>query len=147
MPTLPKPPEQPLAVQRPRVGCGAAILKDGRLLLVRRRRPPEAGCWGLPGGKVDPFERVEDAVAREIAEELGIRIKPERLLCIVNQIDKAAGDHWIAPVYHIDSFDGEPQLMEPEALSGLDWFALDALPHRLTEATLQAVSALRSASA
>lgn len=117
------------------------------MLLVQRRRPPEAGCWGLAGGKVDPFERVEDAVAREIAEELGIRIKPDRLLCVVNQIDKMAGEHWIAPVYHVESFDGEPQLMEPEALAGLGWFALDALPHPLTEATRQALAALRPVSA
>lgn len=32
----------------PRVGCGAAIVKDDQLLLVQRRRDPEAGCWGLP---------------------------------------------------------------------------------------------------
>lgn len=128
----------------PRVGCGAAILKDGRLLLAKRRRPPEAGCWGLLGGKVDPFERVEDAVAREIAEEIGIRIDPKRLLCVVNQIDEAAGEHWVAPVFLIEQFDGEPRLMEPEALSDLTWFALDDLPTPLTDATRQAVAALKA---
>ncbi|MCB8879544.1 NUDIX domain-containing protein [Acidisoma cellulosilytica] len=127
----------------PRVGCGAAILKDGFLLLVQRRRAPEAGSWGLPGGKVDPFERVEDAVAREIAEELGIRIEARHLLCIVNQIDEAAGEHWVAPVYRVDRFEGEPRLMEPEALAGLGWFALDDLPAPLTEATRQALATLR----
>lgn len=127
----------------PRLGCGAAIIQDDRLLLVRRRRNPEAGCWGLPGGKVDPFETVEAAVAREIAEELGLRIAPQRLLCVVNQIDRAAGEHWVAPVFLIESFEGAPSLIEPEALADLGWFALDTLPEPLTEATRQAVSALR----
>lgn len=83
---------------KPRVGCGASIIDNGKVLLVRRRREPEAGCWGLPGGKVDPFERVADAVAREILEELGIAIEPIDLLCVVDQIDRARGQHWIAPV-------------------------------------------------
>ena len=65
-------------------------------LLVRRRRDPEAGCWGLPGGKVDPFEPVADAAAREINEELGIIIRPSELLCLVDQIDRTEGHHWIA---------------------------------------------------
>jgi hypothetical protein len=37
----------------PRVGCGAAILRDNELLLVKRKRPPETNHWGLPDGKVD----------------------------------------------------------------------------------------------
>lgn len=126
----------------PRVGCGAAILRDGRLLLAKRRRAPEAGCWGLLGGKVDAFERVEAAAAREILEEIGIRIRPERLLCVVNQIDRAAGEHWVSPVFLIETYDGEPALQEPEALSDLGWFALDDLPTPLTEATRQALAAL-----
>ena len=56
-----------VSASAPGVGCGAAILREGRLLLVKRRKAPEAGCWSLPGGKVDFLERVEDAVRREIA--------------------------------------------------------------------------------
>lgn len=126
----------------PRVGCGAAILKDERLLLVRRRRMPEAGHWGLPGGKVDPFETLPAAVAREIFEELGIRITPERLLCVIDQIDRAAGEHWVAPVYLVEHFLGEPMIREPDALAELAWFALDDLPTPLTAATAQSVKAL-----
>lgn len=58
----------------PLVGCGAAIVDGSRILLVKRRRQPEAGHWGLPGGKVDWLERVEHAVIREIREELGVEL-------------------------------------------------------------------------
>ncbi|PXA98335.1 ADP-ribose pyrophosphatase [Nostoc sp. 3335mG] len=127
----------------PRVGCGAAILKDDKLLLVRRRRNPEAGCWGLPGGKVDPFEPIADATAREIHEELGIIIKPGAMLCLVDQIDRTAGHHWIAPVFRVEYYEGTPAIMEPEALSELGWFSLETLPAELTVATRQAVAAMK----
>lgn len=120
------------ALNLPRVGCGAAILRDGKLLLIRRAKAPEAGCWGLPGGKVDPFETVRNAVRREVLEELGIEIVGERLLCVVDQIDEAQGDHWVAPVFLAREFKGEPALLEPEKHTGLGWFALDDLPRPLT---------------
>ncbi len=130
------------ASRSPRLGCGAAILRDGKLLLVKRRRPPEAGCWGLPGGKVDWLEPVPDAVAREIAEELGLVIKPHRLLCVVDQIDREKDEHWVAPVYLVEDAAGEPRILEPDALADLGWFALTELPKPLTRATEVALAHL-----
>ncbi len=127
----------------PRIGCGAAILRDGRLLLVRRRRAPEPDHWGLPGGKVDFMETVPDAVIREIDEELGIRIGNLALLCVVDQLDAAAGTHWVAPVYRAEILGGDPELREPEALSAMGWFALDDLPRPLTLSTRTALPYLR----
>lgn len=55
---------------------GAAIVRDGRVLAARRTTPPEAaGRWELPGGKVEAGETPEEAVTREIAEELDCRIE------------------------------------------------------------------------
>lgn len=126
----------------PRVGCGAAILREGKLLLVERRRPPEAGHWGLPGGKVDWLEAVPDAVAREIAEELGLTIAPTQLLCVVDQIDRERGEHWVAPVYLVEDAEGEPRVLEPAALARYGWFSLDRLPEPLTCATRTAIAHL-----
>jgi len=82
----------------PGVGCGAAIVRDGRLLLVKRRRPPEAGCWNLPGGKVDFGERVEDAIVREIGEEIGVRVALLRPLGVVQMVG-LDGQHWVSPIH------------------------------------------------
>jgi 8-oxo-dGTP diphosphatase len=52
---------------------GAALLRDHRVLAARRAAPP-AGGWELPGGKVEPGEAPDDAVVRELVEELGCRV-------------------------------------------------------------------------
>ncbi len=55
---------------------GVAVLHRGRLLAARRTAPPEsAGRWELPGGKVEPGESPAGAAVREVAEELGCRVR------------------------------------------------------------------------
>lgn len=57
------------------VVVAAAIQRDGRYLVARRTRPADvAGRWEFPGGKVEPGETEEQALAREIREELGVEI-------------------------------------------------------------------------
>ncbi|MDP4210216.1 MAG: NUDIX domain-containing protein [Bacteroidota bacterium] len=60
----------------------AAILvaPDGRIVLTRRKFEPRAGTFDLPGGFVDPMESAEDAVKREVLEELGIEVNEFRFL-------------------------------------------------------------------
>ena len=60
----------------------AAILQapDGRIVLAKRKFEPRAGSFDLPGGFVDPMERVEDAVKREVEEELGIHVNEMQFL-------------------------------------------------------------------
>lgn len=127
----------------PRVGCGAAIVEDGRLLLIQRRHAPEAMHWGLPGGKVEWLEPVATTVAREVFEELGIVIRPTLLLCLTDQIDPAAGTHWLAPVYLVQAYEGTPRVMEPDKHVAIGWFPLDELPEPLTLGTRLALPALR----
>jgi ADP-ribose pyrophosphatase YjhB (NUDIX family) len=117
----------------PGAGCGAAIRDQaGRLLLIQRLKEPEAGAWGLPGGKIDFGERAEAPARREIEEELGVRIELTGLACIAETIDRGDGKHWVAPVYSARIVSGEPRVMEPEKHGGWGWFELDDLPAELT---------------
>jgi 8-oxo-dGTP diphosphatase len=60
----------------PRVIVAAVIITDGRVLACERSSPPEAaGRWEFPGGKVEPGESDQQALARECAEELGVRVE------------------------------------------------------------------------
>jgi 8-oxo-dGTP diphosphatase len=67
---------------RRRIPCVGAIIKDpgGRLLLIKRGHPPQAGRWSLPGGRVEPGETDQQAVIREIREETGLQIRCDQLV-------------------------------------------------------------------
>lgn len=55
---------------------GAVVLdEEGRLLVVRRGRPPGEGLWSIPGGRVEPGESDAEAVAREVREETGLLVR------------------------------------------------------------------------
>jgi ADP-ribose pyrophosphatase YjhB (NUDIX family) len=58
--------------QRPTLGASIAVFRDGRVLLAQRALPPLGGLWSLPGGRVEPGERLADAALRELMEEVGV---------------------------------------------------------------------------
>ena len=123
------------------VGCGAAVVAQGRLLLVKRRRPPEAGCWNLPGGKVDWLERIEDAVRREALEETGLTIRLVRMLQITEMRGRD-GQHWVSPVWLAEVEGGEALNREPAKAEAVAWFPLDAPPAPLGQAAEEAIANL-----
>jgi 8-oxo-dGTP diphosphatase len=59
---------------------GVVVVEDGALLLIRRRDPPSAGRWTLPGGRVDPGEALPAAARREALEETGLDLEIGDLL-------------------------------------------------------------------
>ena len=131
-------PDESPAPPRPRIGCGAAIIDaHGRILLVKRRRQPEAGHWGQPGGKLDWGESARACAEREILEELRITVVAGPVLCVTDMITQDS--HWVAVTYRADGCVGEPAIQEPDALETWGWFALNDLPSPLTLATQDAV--------
>lgn len=132
-----------MASKIPAVGCGAAIQNEqGRLLLIQRLAEPEAGAWGLPGGKVDFAEPAKRAAKREIAEELNVDIEILGLACMSEIIDKGDGCHWVSPVFTARIVKGEPTLQEPEKHGDWGWFSLSDLPGKLTTPTRDYVRSL-----
>ncbi len=126
----------------PGVGCGLAIIRDSKLLLYRRTRPPEAGSWNIVGGKIDHLERAIDAARREAGEETGLRIGALDFLCHSEQIFADERQHWLSLIYVTRDTDGDARVMEPDKLPEFGWFSLDALPAPLSRFAADAIQAL-----
>ena len=71
---------------RPIVGTGALILRDGKLLLVKRGAQPGFGKWSVPGGLVELGESVRDAMMREVKEEVGFDVEAVKLTDVADTI-------------------------------------------------------------
>ncbi len=75
-------PKQPL------VGVGGVVIKDGKILLVKRAFPPGEGKWSFPGGLVELGEKLSDACARETEEETGFTIDVLELINVFDMIER-----------------------------------------------------------
>jgi 8-oxo-dGTP diphosphatase len=116
----------------PKVGVGGVILENGKVLLLLRKKAPEAGAWSLPGGRVESMERLEDAVVRELREELGITVEVESLVCVIDHIVPEENAHWVSPAYRVRVVSGIPQNLETEKTAAIEWFSLSTLPENLS---------------
>lgn len=66
--------------EAPLFAVAAVVVREGRVLLVRRRQPPHAGQWSVPGGVQEVGETIADALRREVREETGLEIAVGPLL-------------------------------------------------------------------
>ena len=122
------------------VGCGAVIVNsEGQVLLLKRKCPPEAGKWSVPGGKPGFGETLQNALIREVKEEIGTDIEIITLLGVVDHILPDEKIHWVAPIFLARIEKGVPSNMEPDKHFDIGWFAFDALPHETTLAGTRAV--------
>lgn len=124
------------------VGCGALIINDkNETLLLKRGKNSrnQAGYWSKPGGAVEFGEKIEDAIKREIKEELGAEIELIKLLGFTNHIMKEEKQHWLSVSYLAKIIKGEPENMEPDKHDEIGWFSFDNLPEKLTETTSELV--------
>ena len=134
----------PARISAPKVGVGVLLIdKRGRALLTLRKRPPEAGCWSIVGGKLDFFEPLEKCAVREALEEVGVEIAIDRLLCVTNHCLPAEGQHWVAPAYLGRILSGRAANREPDKTQAVRWFRLSQLPDNLTMTARNAVAAYR----
>ncbi|MFI2778513.1 (deoxy)nucleoside triphosphate pyrophosphohydrolase [Streptomyces sp. ALB3] len=128
------------------VVVAGAVCDGGRLLAARRSAPPElAGRWELPGGKLEPGENGEQALVRELREELGVEAEP---------LERVPGEWPLKPgyvlrVWTVRLLSGEPSPLEdhdelrwlaPEEADTVDWLdqdrpAVTEVVRRLREAS------------
>lgn len=112
------------------VVAAALIRADGRILMQRRAAATDhGGLWEFPGGKVDPGEGQEEALVRELAEELGISVDAHALrpVALAGQADHEAGPKGrvVIQLYTCNAWRGEPHCLVGD---GLGWFPPQAIP-------------------
>ncbi|GIF24515.1 DNA mismatch repair protein MutT [Paractinoplanes tereljensis] len=115
------------AVKSRKVIVAAAIITDGRVLACERSAPAEvAGRWEFPGGKVEPGETDEQALARECVEELGVRVEVgDRIGPDVSLAHGRA----VLRVFAVTLLGGDqPQALEHTAMRWLSADELDSVP-------------------
>lgn len=119
------------------------VLKNGHLLLGRRKGSHGAGEYAYPGGHLEHLESFEQCAKREVKEETGLEIGPIRFLRVMNTTEYAP-KHYVDVAFAADWVSGEPQVLEPDKIDGWAWYPLDALPSPLFGTIPTALEALKS---
>ncbi|MDL9978093.1 (deoxy)nucleoside triphosphate pyrophosphohydrolase [Microbacterium candidum] len=107
---------------------GAVIVRDGRILAARRGPGMSVpGVWEFPGGKIEPGETPEEALRRELVEELGCTVQ------VGDRVTSTDHGHVTLTTYYCRLVEGMPHPFEhselrwlaPDALADLDWAPAD----------------------
>lgn len=100
------------------VAAAAMIDQDGRILIAQRpAHKALGGLWEFPGGKVEPGEAPEAALARELHEELDVRVEPDCLDPFAFASHAYEDFHLLMPLYLVRTWRGEPIAKEAQALA------------------------------
>ncbi len=116
---------------RPALTVDVALLARDpalRILLVQRGSEPFAGSWALPGGFVDEGERVQDAAARELAEETGVAVPALTLLGVYDAPGRDPRG-WTVSVAFLGVLERELPAHGADDANDAAWFELAALPN------------------
>lgn len=111
----------------PLVGTSAVVVRDGAVLLGRRKGAHGAGEWSFPGGKVDPGERAAQAVARELEEETGLSARTIEPITWTDDVFVDDRLHYVT-LHHLVEAVGEPVVREPDKVREWTWHRWDDLP-------------------
>ncbi len=116
--------------QKPKVGIGVLIFKDGKVLLTQRHGSHGAYEYSFPGGHLEYMESFEDCARRETREECGVEIKNIRLQYLAN-VTKYSPKHYVHVGIIADWASGEPKTLEPNKATEWKWYDLNNLPDPL----------------
>jgi mutator protein MutT len=127
--------------ERPVVGIGAVIVQDGKVLLVKRKYPPLAGEWSLPGGGVEVGETLDACVLREMREETGLDVEVGPVIEVFDRITRDADGrvqyHYVLVDYLCWPVGGE--LVPASDAADAVWVAPRDIPHYRITAKATAV--------
>ncbi|MGQ9548749.1 MAG: NUDIX domain-containing protein [Roseiflexus sp.] len=128
------------SITRPSLlGVRALVLRDNEVLLVRHRSG--ATPWGLPGGAVDPHERLEEAARREVYEESGVPAEFQRVLGVYDTFRFTFVNYIIVFVFKTQ---GNPAASHSVEIAEARFFPLDALPDGIDPGSRRRIEEYRS---
>jgi 8-oxo-dGTP diphosphatase len=129
--------------REPIVGIGVMIIKDGKVLLGKRKGSHGEGEYAFPGGHLKYMESFTDCAEREIKEECGIKVKNLRFQCVGNII-KYAPKQYILIGFLADWESGEPTALEPEKCEYWSWYDINNPPEPLFETCKLAIDSYQN---
>jgi len=106
--------------------AASAVVKnaEGQVLLVLRANEPDAGCWTIPGGHVEPGETLEDAAVREAFEETGLRVAVEHE---VGTLDLANGPDEVYEIHDFLAHVVSGDVVAGDDAADVGWFGREEL--------------------
>lgn len=116
---------------KPKVGVGVIIQKNGKVLLGKRKNAHGEGSWCFPGGHLEFNESWEDCAIRETKEETDLSIRNIRFATATNDIFSLEQKHYITIFMLADYDSGELKLMEADKCERWEWFDWNTLPQPL----------------
>lgn len=115
---------------RPKVGVGVIVLKEGKILLGERLASHGAGSYAIPGGHMEFGESFADTARRELEEETGLTdVEVTDLVCVKS--DRVYDKHFVTIGMLAQWKSGDPEPVEPEKARNWQWYAPDDLPQNL----------------
>ncbi len=125
--------------ERPKVGVGVAVVRDGKLLFGKRTSKHGEDSWSFPGGHLEYGESWEECARRETREETGLELGNVRFGTVTNDIYEETDRHYVTIIMVGEAASGEPERAEPDKCETWGWFAPDALPAPLFVSTENAL--------
>ena len=92
--------ENPLPIEAASSGI---LIREGRLLLIRRKNPPSFDMFAFPGGRAEPGETPDQTALREFEEETGIRAHSPELFATYDLISENPGRHFFLSVFLVQA--------------------------------------------
>jgi len=117
----------------PKVGMAIILIKDGKVLLGKRKGSHGDGDWSFPGGHLEFFEGFKDCLLRELKEETGLIAEfiDNNPVYVTNDFFKDENKHYITLFMRAKYVSGEPENKEPDKCEGWEWFEWSSLPDNL----------------
>ena len=112
----------------PQIGVGVLVVRNGLVLLGKRKSSHGDGTWAAPGGRLEFGETLEACALRELEDETGLCAKSIELGPYSNDVFHEAQRHFLTVFVIARGASGAPRNLEPDKCEGWAWFEWEKLP-------------------